>query len=63
MNRDPADGRVLSLNSWSGDSIQQSLVPNPTTPLPEYSSPIPHTVEHKPIPSTGTFLAFLMFYF
>lgn len=62
MNRDPAEGRVLSLNSWSEGSVQQSLVPNPTIPLPEYSSPMPHLVQ-EPIPYTSTFLALLMFYF
>ncbi|XP_060800111.1 membrane frizzled-related protein isoform X2 [Neoarius graeffei] len=51
MNRDPAEGRVLSLNSWNGDSVQQSFVPNPTVPLPEYSSPMPH-LEQEPIPYT-----------
>lgn len=62
MNQEPAEGRVLSLNSWSGGSVQQSLVTNPTITLPEYSSPMPH-LEHEPIPYTSKFLAFVMFYF
>ncbi|KAK3531790.1 hypothetical protein QTP70_029748, partial [Hemibagrus guttatus] len=52
MNGDNGEGRVLSLNSWSGDRVQQSLIPNPTIPLPEYSSHIPH-LEKEPIPYTN----------
>ncbi|KAM9469403.1 membrane frizzled-related protein [Clarias gariepinus] len=49
--KDLAEGRMLSLNSLTENSIQEGLVPKPTIPLHEYSSPMPHLV-HKPIPYT-----------
>ncbi|KAF5897729.1 membrane frizzled-related protein [Clarias magur] len=49
--KDLAEGRMLSLNSLSENSIQESLVPKPTILLHEYSSSMPH-LEHKPIPYT-----------
>ncbi|KAF7700135.1 membrane frizzled-related protein isoform X2 [Silurus meridionalis] len=51
LNGDTAESRVLSLNSWNGDRVQQSLIPNPTISLPENSSDMQHP-EHKPITST-----------
>lgn len=54
MNEDLAEGRLLSLNSWSGNTVQQSLIPNSTIPFPEYSSPMPH-LEKESIPYTSKF--------
>ncbi|XP_060743783.1 membrane frizzled-related protein isoform X1 [Tachysurus vachellii] len=51
MNGDLAEGRVLSLNSWSENTVQQSPIPNSTIPFPEYSSPMPH-LEKESIPYT-----------
>ncbi|TSN57740.1 Membrane frizzled-related protein [Bagarius yarrelli] len=49
INKDPAEGRVMSLNSLNGDNVHQSLVPNLT--IPEYSSLMPHP-EKEPLTYT-----------